>query len=167
MPPRDRDRDAIYHYAERYFRDASMTFENGHRLEVPEIQAMSFEFEEEPNEMAITSIGSQEATFSMPGVDLNDLQDVIEEAALRQREAELQTLAATVNRMSASAREVLESVSHIARAFSGAYGTSFLESLNAVWEKMGDDFELADEQEYVATDPISFDELMGGVAGDN
>lgn len=165
MPPRDRD--AIYHYAERHLRDASIIFENGRRLEVPEIQSMSFELEEEPSEMAITSIGSQEATFSVSDADLNGLQDVIEEAALRQREAELQKLAATFNRMSTSTREALESVAHIAGAFSGAYGTSFLESLNAVWEMMDDDFELADEQEYVATDPISFDELMGGAAGDN
>ena len=166
MPPRDRDRDAI-HYAERHLRDASITFENGRRLEIPKIQAMSFEFEEEPSEIAIASIGSQEATFSVPGADLNDLQDVIEEAARRQREAELQTLAATTNRMSASTREVLESVSHMASAFAGAYGASFIGSLNAVWSKMGDDFELADEAEYVADDPISFDELMGGCFGDN
>ena len=44
---------------------------------------------------------------------------------------------------------------------------SFMESLNSVWAAMSDDFELADEEEYVVTDPISFDELMGGCCGDN
>jgi hypothetical protein len=58
-------------------------------------------------------------------------------------------------------------VSYLAKALAGAYGTSFIESLNALWEKIVDDFELADEEEYVATDPISFDELMGGGFNDN
>ena len=43
----------------------------------------------------------------------------------------------------------------------------FIEKLNAVWTAMDDDFELADEEEYVATSPISFDELMGGNFCDN
>jgi hypothetical protein len=119
---------------------------------------------DESNEMPITSIGAQEANFSMEGtIDLDTMQDAIDEAMRRQRESELQTLTATINRMSGSTRDALNSVSYIAKAFSGAYGTSFIESLNAVWEKMVDDFELADEEEYVATDPISFDELMGGM----
>ena len=74
---------------------------------------------------------------------------------------------ATINRMSASTRDALDSVFYFVKAFAGAYDTSFTESLNAAWEKMGDDFELADEEEYVATDPISFDELMGGGFNDN
>ena len=98
---------------------------------------------------------------------VNAMQDAINEAMRRQREAELQTLTATIHRMSASTRDALDSVSYLAKAFAGEYGTSFIESLNAVWAKMGDDFELADEEEYVATDPISFDELMGGCCGDN
>lgn len=48
---------------------------------------------------------------------------------------------------------------------------SFLiEELNAVWTvwtAMDDDLELADEEEYVTTAPISFDELMGGFGSDN
>ena len=148
-------------------RDATITFENGRRLEVPEIRAMSIELDE-PNEIPITSIGAQEANFSMEGtINLDTMQDAIDEAMRRQREAELQTLAATINRMSASTRDALDSVSYLAKAFAGAYDTSFIESLNAAWEKMSDDFELADEEEYVATDPISFDELMGGCCGDN
>ena len=165
MPPRDRD--GVFHRAEQTLRDATIIFENGRRLEVPEIRAMSVELDE-PNEMPITSIGAQEANFSMEGtINLDTMQDAIDEAMRRQREAELQTLAATINRMSASTRDALDSVSYLAKAFAGAYGTSFIESLNAVWEKMSDDFELADEEEYVATDPISFDELMGGCCGDN
>ena len=89
------------------------------------------------------------------------MQDAIDEAMRKQREAELQTLAATINRTSASTRDALDSVSYLAKAFAGAHVTSFIESLNAVWGKMDDNFELADEEEYVATDPISFDELMG------
>ena len=151
MPPRDRD--GVFHRDEQTLRDATITFENGRRLEVPEIRAMSIELDE-PNEIPITSI-------------LDTMQDAIDEAMRRQREAELQTLAATINRMSASTRDALDSVSYLAKAFAGAYDTSFIESLNAAWEKMGDDFELADEEEYVATDPISFDELMGGGFNDN
>lgn len=151
-----RDRYDVFHRAE-------ITFENGRRLEVPEIREMSIEFDE-PNEIPITSIGAQEANFS---INLDTMQDAIDEAMRRQRDAELQILAATINRMSASTRDALDSVSYFAKAFAGAYGTSFAENLNAVWEKMGDDFELADEEEYVATDPISFDELMGGCCGDN
>lgn len=165
MPPRDRD--GVFHRAEQTLRDATIIFENGRRLEVPEIRAMSVELDE-PNEMPITSIGAQEANFSMEGtINLDTMQDAIDEAMRRQREAELQTLAATINRMSASTRDALDSVSYLAKAFAGAYDTSFIESLNAAWEKMSDDFELADEEEYVATDPISFDELMGGCCGDN
>lgn len=165
MPPRDRD--GVFHRAEQTLRDATIIFENGRRLEVPEIRAMSVELDE-PNEMPITSIGAQEANFSMEGtINLDTMQDAIDEAMRRQREAELQTLAATINRMSASTRDALDSVSYLAKAFAGAYDTSFIESLNAAWEKMSDDFELADEEEYVATDPISFDELMGGGFNDN
>lgn len=43
----------------------------------------------------------------------------------------------------------------------------FIEKLNAVWTAMDDDLESADEEEYVTTDPISFDELMGGFCSDN
>ena len=39
----------------------------------------------------------------------------------------------------------------------------FLQELSAAWGAVGEDFELASEEEYIATDPISFDELMGGV----
>ena len=165
MPPRDRD--GVFHRDEQMLRDATITFENGRRLEVPEIRAMSIELDE-PNEIPITSVGAQEANFSMEGtINLDTMQDAIDEAMRRQREAELQTLAATINRMSASTRDALDFVSYLAKAFAGAYDTSFIESLNAAWEKMGDDFELADEEEYVATDPISFDELMGGGFNDN
>ena len=146
MPPRDRD--GVFHRAEQTLRDATITFENGRRLEIPEIRAMSIELDE-PNEMLMTSIGAQEANFSMEGtINLDTIQDVIDEAMRRQ--------------LSASTRDALDSVSYLTKAFAGA-GTSFIESLNAVWEKMSDDFELADEEEYVATDPISFDELMGGM----
>lgn len=143
MPPRDRD--DVFHRAE-------ITFENGRRLEVPEIRAMSIELDE-PNEIPITSIGSVEGT-----INLDAMQDAIDEAMRRQ---------GTINLDTILTRDALDSVIYLAKAFAGAYGTSFVESLNAVWEKMGDDFELADEEEYVATDPISFDELMGGCCGDN
>lgn len=117
----------------------------------------------EPNgldDMPIASVG---------GVDLNDIQDLIDEeyAAERRREAELQTLAAAFNRMSAKSRDAIDSLSSAAQLFASAYGVSFMESLNSVWAAMSDDFELADEEEYVVTDPISFDELMGGCCGDN
>lgn len=155
-----RENGGVMSRVERRIRDAVITFENGDRIEIPEIRELSVELDE-PNEMPITNIVAQEANFSMEGT----IQDAIDEAMRRQREAELQTLAATIN--SVSTRDALDSVSRIAKAFAGAYGTSFIESLNAIWEKMGDDFELADEEEYVATDPISFDELMGGCCGDN
>lgn len=160
-----RENGGVMNRVERRIRDAIITFENGNRIDIPEIRAMSIELDE-PNEIPITSIGVQEANFSMEGtINFDTMQDAIDEAMRRQREAELQTLAATIN--SASTRDALNSVSYLAKAFAGAYGTSFIESLNAIWEKMGDDFELADEEEYVATDPISFDELMGGCCGDN
>lgn len=38
---------------------------------------------------------------------------------------------------------------------------SFLESINNTWAKLSDDYELGDESQYVNSDPISFDELMG------
>lgn len=38
---------------------------------------------------------------------------------------------------------------------------SFLESINNAWAKLSDDYELGDESQYVNSDPISFDELMG------
>ncbi|MBR2400035.1 MAG: hypothetical protein IKA96_08790, partial [Alistipes sp.] len=105
MPPRDRD--GVFHRAEQTLRDATIIFENGRRLEVPEIRAMSVELDE-PNEMPITSIRAQEANFSMEGtINLDTMQDAIDEAMRRQREAELQTLAATINRMSASTRDAL------------------------------------------------------------
>lgn len=140
MPPRDRD--GVFHRSEQTLRDATIIFENGRRLEVPEIRAMSVELDD-PNEMPITSIEAQEANFSMEGtINLNTMQDAIRDA-------------------------LDDYVSYLAKAFAGAYDTSFIESLNAAWEKMSDDFELADEEEYVATDQISFDELMGGYCGDN
>lgn len=158
-----RENGGVMNRVGRRIRDAVITFESGDRIEIPEIRALSVELDE-PNEMPITSIGAQEATFSMEGtINFDTMQDAIDEAMRRQREAELQTLAATINQMSASTRDALDSASYLAKAYAGAYGTSFIESLNAVWEKMGDDFELADEEEYAATDPISFDELMGGV----
>lgn len=138
MPPRGRD--GLYSQAERRLRDAVITFENGNRIEIPEIRAMSVG-PDGLDDMPIASAGAQEATFSIGGVDLNDMQDLIEEyAAERRREA---------------------------AQLASAYGMSFMESLNSVWAAMSDDFELADEEEYVVTDPISFDELMGGCCGDN
>ena len=165
MPPRGRD--GLYSQAERRLRDAVITFENGNRIEIPEIRAMSIE-PEGLDDMPIASAGTQEATFSLEGVDLNDMQDVIEEmAAERRRRAETETLTAAFNRISAESRDAIDALANASRLFASSYGTSFMESLNAVWAAMGDDFELADEEEYVVTDPISFDELMGGACGDN
>ncbi len=162
MPPRGRD--GLYSHAERRLRNAVMTFENGNRIEIPEIRAMSIE-PEGLDDMPIASAGAQEATFSLEGVDLNDMQNIIEEyAAARRREVERQTLTAAFNRISAESRDAMDALSSAAQLFASAYGMSFMESLNSVWATMGDDFELADEEEYVVTDPISFDELMGGVA---
>lgn len=160
MPPRGRD--GLYSQAERRLRDAVITFENGNRIEIPEIRAMSVE-PDEPDDMPIASIGAQEATFSLEGVDLNDMQDVIEEAARRQREAELQTLEASFHRLGAESRGAMASIAKVMEHFYKFCGTSFVDGLNSIWESLGDDFELADEDEYTATDPISFDELMGGM----
>lgn len=160
MPPRGRD--GLYSQAERRLRDAVITFENGNRIEIPEIRAMSVE-PDELDDMPIASIGAQEATFSLEGVDLNDMQDVIEEAARRQREAELQTLEASFHRLGAEGRDAMASIAKAMEHFYKFCGTSFVDGLNSIWESLGDDFELADEEEYAATDPISFDELMGGM----
>ena len=152
---------------ERRLRDAVITFENGNKIEIRENRAMSVE-SDELDDMPIASAGAQEATFSTRGVDLNDMRDIIDEyIAERRREAERQTLSAAFNRISAESRDAIDSLSNAAKLFASAYGVSFMESLNSVWTTMGDDFELADEEEYVATDPISFDELMGGCCGDN
>ena len=173
MPPRERD--GLYSQAERRLRDAVITFENGNRIEISEIRTMSVE-SDELDDVPIASIGAQEATFSLEGVDLNDMQDVIEEAARRQREAELQTLEASFHRLGTSARRTDYQYAFYGpwtdENFKSKYdikfcGTSFVDSLNSIWESLGDDFELADEEEYVATDPISFDELMGGTGCDN
>ena len=107
MPPRGRD--GLYSQAERRLRDAVITFENGNRIEIPEIRAISVE-PDELDDMPIASIGAQEATFSLEGVDLNDMQDVIEEAARRQREAELQTLEASFHRLGAESRGAMASI---------------------------------------------------------
>lgn len=152
----------MYSQAERRLRDAVITFENGNRIEIPEIRAMSVE-PDELDDMPIASIGAQEATFSLEGVDLNDMQDVIEEAARRQREAELQTLEASFHRLGAEGRDAMASIAKAMEHFYKFCGTSFVDGLNSIWESLGDDFELADEEEYAATDPISFDELMGGM----
>ena len=165
MPPRGRY--GLYSQAERRLRDAVITFDNGNRIEIPEIHTMSIE-PEDLDDMPTASAGAQEATFSLEGVDLNDMQDVIEEmAAGRRRQAEFDTLTAAFNRISAESRDAIDALSSTAQLFASSYGMSFVESLNSVWATMRDDFELADEEEYVATDPISFDELMGGCCGDN
>ena len=164
MPPRGRD--GLYSQAERRLRDAVITFESGNRIEIPEIREMSVE-PDGLDDIPIASAGAQEATFSIGGLDLNDMQDLIEEYAAERREAERQTLAAAFNRISAGSRDAIDSLSSVAKLFASAYGMSFMESLNSVWAAMSDDFELADEEEYVVTDPISFDELMGGCCGDN
>lgn len=122
MPPREQN--GLYHRAERTLRDAVITFENGSRIEVPEIRAMSVVFDD-PDEMPITNIGAQEATFSLD----------------------------------------VGAIARSAKAFSAC--SSFMDALNYAWKFVGDDFELADEKEYAATDPISFDELMGGYNNDN
>jgi len=152
----------LYSQAERRLRDAVITFENGNRIEIPEIRAMSVE-PDELDDIPIASVGAQEATFSLEGVDLNDMQDVIEEAARRQREAELQTLEASFHRLGAEGRDAMASIAKAMEHFYKFCGTSFVDGLNSIWESLGDDFELADEEEYAATDPISFDELMGGM----
>lgn len=162
MPPRGRN--GLYSQAERRFRDAVITYEleNGNRIERP--RAMIIE-PDELDDIPIASSGAQEATFSFEDVNLNDVQDVIEEyAAVRRREAERQSLTAAINRISAESRGAIDALSNAARLFASAYGMSFMESLNSVWAAIDDDFELADEEEYVVTDPISFDELMGGIA---
>ena len=160
MPPRRRDE--LYSQAERRLRDTVITFENGNRIEIPEIRAMSVE-PDELDDIPIASAGAQEATFSIGGGDLNDMQNFVAEyAAERRREVE-----AAFDRISAESRDAIDSLSSASQLFASSYGVSFMESLNAVWAAMSDDFELADEEEYVVTDPISFDELMGGCCGDN
>ena len=57
----------------------------------------------------------------------------------------------------------MASVAKVMERFCKFCGTSFVDGLNSIWESLGDSFELADEDEYAATDPISFDELMGGM----
>ena len=156
MPPRGQD--GLYSQAERRLRDAIITFENGNRIEIPEIRAMSIELDG-LNDMPIASIDAQEATFT-----LNDMQDVIREAERRQREAELQTLEASFRRLRTEGRNTMASIAQAMEHFYKFCGTSFVDELNSIWESLGDDFKLADEEEYVATDPISFDELMGGIA---
>lgn len=165
MPPRGRD--DLYSQAERRLRDTVITFENGNRIEIPEIRAMSVE-PDELDDVPIASAGAQEAAFSIGGVDLNDMQNLVTEyAAERRREAERQTLAAAFDRISAESRDAIDSLSSASQLFASSYGVSFMESLNAVWAAMSDDFELADEEECVVADPISFDELMGGCCSDN
>lgn len=160
MPPRRRDE--LYSQAERRLRDTVITFENGNRIELPEIRAMSVE-PDELDDIPIASAGTQETTFSIGGGDLNDMQNFVAEyAAERRREVE-----AAFDRISAESRDAIDSLSSASQIFASSYGVSFMESLNAVWASMSDDFELADEEEYVVTDPISFDELMGGCCGDN
>lgn len=161
MPPRGRD--GLYSQAERRLRDAVITFENGNRIEIPEIRAMSIE-PEGLDDMPIASVGAQEATFSLEGVDLNDMDDVIGEMARQRAEAEFQTFAAAMRRLTEESQDALDAVAQAAKVIADGYGTSFMDALNALWENIGDDFELADEEEYVVTDPISFDELMGGIA---
>lgn len=41
----------------------------------------------------------------------------------------------------------------------------FLDALNSAWMRLDNNFQLKDESEYIKTDPISFDELMG-IGGD-
>lgn len=153
-----RGRYGLYSQAERRLRDAVITFENGNRIETPEIRAISVE-PDEFDDMPIASAGAQEATFSLEGVDLN----FIEEAARRQQEAELQTLEASFHRLGTESRDAIASITMATEYFYKLVGTSFVDDLNSIWESLGDDFELADEEEYAATDPISFDELMGGM----
>lgn len=168
MPPRGRD--GLYSQAERRLRDTVITFENGNRIEIPEIRAISVG-PDGLDDMPIASASAQEATFSLEGVDLNNIQGVIEEAASeavqRRETAFQQTLESAFNRTVEGNRDAIDALTYATRAFANACGTSFIESLNTVWGAMGDDFELADEEEYVVTDPISFDELMGGCCGDN
>ena len=165
MPPRERD--GLFHRAEQNLRDAVITFENGRRIEVPEIRAMSIEFDGDHDEIAIASAGAQEATFNLEGVDLNDMQDVIEEMARQRAEAEFQTFAAAMQRLTAESRDALDAMAQAAKVLADGCGTGFMEALNNLWENLDEDFELADEEAYVATDPISFDELMGGIGSDN
>lgn len=157
MPPRDRD--GVFHRAERTLGDATITFENGRRLEVPEIQAMSIELDE-PNAIPITRVDTQEATFSAEGcINL----DIIEEMAKQHAEANFQSFVSALARLAAASQDSLDAMAQAAKTVACEAGTSFMDALNALWESIGDDFELADEEEYVVTDPISFDELMGGV----
>ena len=147
------DRDGLFHHAERNFRGAVMSFENGSRIELPEIQAMSIEADE-ADEMHIAGIGAREAPLSFEGVDLNNMQDTIE---TRQRQVAFD---AALERIRAGRLDGIDAITQAMKSHS-VFSTSFMNTLNAMWESLGDDFELSSEEEYVATDPISFDELMG------
>lgn len=165
MPPRGRD--GLFHQAERRLRDARLITADGIEFNLPNTEHfITIEPPEDTqqNDMVIASAGAQEATFSLEGVDLNDMQDVIEEMARQRAEAEFQTFAAAMQRLTAESRDALDAMAQAAKVIADGYGTSFMDALNALWENIGDDFELADEEEYVVTDPISFDELMGGIA---
>ena len=70
------------------------------------------------------------------------------EAARRRETTFQQTLESAFNRIVEGNRDAIDALTYATRAFANA---------------LGDDFELADEEDYVATDPISFDELMGGM----
>lgn len=163
-----RDRDGVFHQAERSFRNAVITFENGNRIEIPEVRETSVELEDF-DDMPIASVGAQEATFSLEGVVFNDIQGVIEEAAsaaVRRRETAFQQMIEfAFDHIVEGSRDAIDAVSDAAKVLASYCGTSFVDSLNSAWESLGDDFELADEEEYVSTDPITFDELMGGLIG--
>lgn len=133
---------------------------------MPEIRAMSIE----PDEFAdirIASANAHETTFSLESVDLNIMDDVIEEMARQRAEVEFQTLTASLRRLAAESQDARDAMAQAAKVLADECGTSFMDALNALWENVGEDFELADEEEYVATDPISFDELMGGWNSDD
>lgn len=72
----------------------------------------------------------------------------IQESIYQQLERELSGVADVVANSARSAASASSAIS------------DWMDALNDAWASVSEDFELGDEEEYQATDPISFDELM-------
>ena len=78
-----------------------------------------------------------------------------------------QTMAEALRRAGESAQYTAEQMYKAGNSFARVCGIGFIDELNSLWESLGDNFELRDEEAYTPTDPISFDELMGVIPNDD
>ncbi len=147
MPSINQDR--LFHQAEQSVRNAMITREDI-IVNLPNVRNITFE----DAEMPIAHAHSHDPIFKLD--DNGEFSATLTGSFIgRDRESSKVTTKFFEKRVGHRAQTATDVIRTLI--------STYMHDLDANWETLEEDYELSDEEEYVTTDPISFDELMGTV----